>query len=69
MRGALAGHTVFLVETEDHLLVFDTRGTQIMQYRWPKPGVNTSAPAAPGVDDRKRSSVTDVLMREVSPMS
>lgn len=36
---ALAGHTVFLIETADHLLVFDDQGTQLMQHHWPKPGV------------------------------
>jgi hypothetical protein len=36
---ALAGQTVYLVETDDYLLVFDDQGTQIMQHRWPKPGV------------------------------
>jgi hypothetical protein len=36
---ALAGRTVFLVETDDHLLIFDGQGTQLMQHRWPKPGV------------------------------
>ena len=34
----LAGQTVYLVETDEHLLVFDDRGTEIMQHRWPKPG-------------------------------
>ncbi|TFC27071.1 transposase [Cryobacterium sp. MDB1-18-2] len=35
---ALAGQTVYLVETTDHLLVFDDDGTEIMEHRWPKPG-------------------------------
>jgi putative transposase len=35
----LAGQTVYLVETDDHLLVFDDRGTLIIQHRWPKAGV------------------------------
>jgi hypothetical protein len=34
----MAGQTVLLVETEDHLLVFDDRGTEIMRHSWPKPG-------------------------------
>lgn len=29
---------MILVETDDHLLVFDDRGTQITQHAWPKPG-------------------------------
>ena len=34
----LAGQTVYLIETNGHLLVFNDRGTEIMQHRWPKPG-------------------------------
>jgi transposase InsO family protein len=34
----LAGQTVLLIETYEHLLVFDDRGTEIMQHSWPKPG-------------------------------
>jgi len=34
----LAGQTVYLIETNEHLLVFNDRGTEIMQHRWPKPG-------------------------------
>jgi transposase InsO family protein len=36
---AMAGQTVFLVETDQHLLVFDEHGTEIMKHRWPRPGV------------------------------
>lgn len=36
---ALAGQTVYLVETTDYLLIFDHQGTQLMQPRWPRPGV------------------------------
>ena len=35
----MAGQTVFLIETDQHLLVFDDRGTEIMRHRWPRPGV------------------------------
>jgi len=35
----LAGQIVFLVETDQHLLVFDDQGTEIMKYRWPRPGI------------------------------
>lgn len=35
----MAGQTVFLIETDQHLLVFDDRGTEIMKHRWPRPGV------------------------------
>jgi putative transposase len=35
----MAGEIVYLIETPDHLLIFDHQGTQIMQHRWPKPGV------------------------------
>jgi hypothetical protein len=35
----MAGETVYLIETSDYLLIFDDRGTQIMQHRWPKPCV------------------------------
>ena len=34
----LAGQTVYLLETDDHLLIFNDRGTEIMKHRWPKPG-------------------------------
>jgi hypothetical protein len=34
----LAGQTVYLIETNEHVLVFNDRGTEIMQHRWPKPG-------------------------------
>jgi putative transposase len=34
----LAGQTVYLIETNEHLLVFNDRGTEIMQHRSPKPG-------------------------------
>jgi putative transposase len=35
----LAGKNVYLVETDQHLLVFDEQGTELMKYRWPRPGV------------------------------
>jgi putative transposase len=35
----LAGQHVYLVETDQHLLVFDEQGTQLMKYRWPRPGI------------------------------
>ena len=35
----LAHQIVFLVETEQHLLVFDDQGTELMKYRWPRPGI------------------------------
>ena len=34
----LAGQTVYLLETDDHLLIFNDRGTEIMKHRWPGPG-------------------------------
>jgi putative transposase len=34
----LAWKTVYLVETDQHLLIFDDQGTELMKYRWPKPG-------------------------------
>jgi transposase InsO family protein len=36
---AMAGQTVFLVETDQHLLVFDDNGTEVMKHRWPRPGI------------------------------
>lgn len=35
----LAGQSVYLVETDQHLLVFDDQGTELMKYRWPRPGI------------------------------
>lgn len=34
----LAGRTVFLIETDNHQLVFDDRGTRIIQPAWPRLG-------------------------------
>ena len=34
----LAGQTVYLLATDDHLLIFNDRGTEIMKHRWPGPG-------------------------------
>ena len=34
----LAGQSVYLIETDQHLIVFDDQGTQLMRYRWPRPG-------------------------------
>jgi putative transposase len=34
-----AGQTVYPLGTEDHLLVFDDQGTEIMKHSWPRPGV------------------------------
>ena len=34
-----AGQIVYLVENDQHLLVFDDQGTQLMKYRWPRPGI------------------------------
>lgn len=34
----LAGKSVYLGETDQHLLVFDDQGTELMKYRWPRPG-------------------------------
>jgi putative transposase len=34
----LAWKTVYLVETDQHLLIFDDQGTELMKHRWPKPG-------------------------------
>jgi putative transposase len=59
----LAGQTVYLIETNEHLLVFNDRGTEIMQHRWPKPGTAYVSSGRPEDDTRKRSDV------EVSPMS
>lgn len=35
----LAGQIVYLVESDQNLLVFDHQGTEIMKHRWPRPGV------------------------------
>ena len=35
----MAGQTVYLVETDQNLLIFDHQGTEIMKHRWPRPGV------------------------------
>lgn len=34
----LAGTLAYLVEEDDRLLVFDSQGTLLMEYRWPLPG-------------------------------
>jgi transposase InsO family protein len=34
----LAGQVVYLIETDQHLLVFNDQGTEIMKHRWPRPG-------------------------------
>jgi putative transposase len=34
----LADQIVYLVETDDNLLIFNDQGTEIMTHRWPKPG-------------------------------
>ena len=34
----LAGQSVYLIETDQHLIVFDDQGTELMRYRWPRPG-------------------------------
>lgn len=35
----MAGKIVYLVETDQHLLIFDDQGTELMKHRWPRPGV------------------------------
>lgn len=37
-HSVLAGQTVYFLETNDHPLIFNERGTEIMKYRWPGPG-------------------------------
>jgi transposase InsO family protein len=44
---ALAGQTVYLIETADHLLVFDDEGTEIKGHRWPKPGTANVSSSRP----------------------
>ncbi len=39
VTGLLACQHVYLVETDQHLLVFDERGTELMKYSWPRPGI------------------------------
>lgn len=34
----MAGRIVYLVETDQHLLIFDDQGTELMKHRWPRPG-------------------------------
>lgn len=34
----MAGRNVYLIETDQHLLIFDDQGTEIMKHRWPRPG-------------------------------
>ena len=34
----LAGQSVYLIETDQHLIVFDDQGTELMRCRWPRPG-------------------------------
>jgi putative transposase len=34
----MAGRIVYLVETAQHLLIFDDQGTELMKHRWPRPG-------------------------------
>jgi len=34
----MAGQILYLIETDQHLLIFDDQGTEIMRHRWPKPG-------------------------------
>jgi len=46
----LAGQNVYLIETDQHLLVFDDQGAELMQHRWPKPGnkyVRSGRPRGP----------------------
>lgn len=66
----LAGHHVCLVETDQHLLVFDDQETQLMNTAGRGPESNTSARDHPGEGGLDRSechrcvdaeSVTDVL--------
>jgi hypothetical protein len=40
----LAGQSVYLVETDQHLLVFDNHGTEPMKYRWPRPALGAAQP-------------------------
>ena len=72
----MAGQTVLLIGTDDHLLVFYDRGTEIMQHAWPKPGttyVSSGRPRgrhpAPSACHRCPDAgiVTDVLMQNCHP--
>ena len=66
---ALAGRIVFLVETDQHLLVFDDHGTLITSTPGPTRNQIRRLRPAPRTATPHHLSVTDVLMQEVLPMS
>ncbi|MBC7592364.1 MAG: transposase family protein [Kineosporiaceae bacterium] len=71
----MAGQTVFLIEADQHLLVFDDRGTEAPRHRdheaslaQTRSQVRQLRPT-PRTATQNHLSVTDVLMQEVLPMS
>lgn len=64
----MASRIVYLVETDQHLLILDDQGTELMKHRWPGPAKYVSSGRPRGRLAKDHLSVTDVLMREVLPM-
>ena len=64
----LAGQSVYLVETDLHLLVFDDQGTELMKYGWTKPEIKYVG-SAPRQAAQNAIGIIDILIQELSEMS
>lgn len=64
----LRGKDVYVIYEAAGLLVFDDRGTLIVEHNWPPPGIKVRRQRQPPRTPEE-GSVTDVQIHEVSPMS
>ena len=66
---ALRGTDVFVLYEAAGIMVFDDRGTLIVEHLWPSPGIRYVGNGQPRGPKEEIGSVTDVLTQELSPMS
>jgi hypothetical protein len=63
------GQDVYVIYERDGLMIFDDRGTLIIEHPCRHPASATSATASHADPANRSESVTDVLRHEVLPMS
>ncbi|MEP6479089.1 MAG: hypothetical protein ABJB03_06840 [Rhodoglobus sp.] len=54
----MAGRIAYLVETDQHLLIFDYQGTELMKHRWPRPGTSRGSDPSRGTTKVRSYVVT-----------
>ncbi|WP_187432657.1 hypothetical protein [Agromyces mariniharenae] len=66
---ATAGQRVCVMDAGNTVMVFDLRGTLIIEHPWPKPGTEHVSNGAPADQPLEPSNVSDVLIHQLPEMS